>query len=252
MSSPPLPEPGPLPDLRDRVIVVSGASRGIGYFVARHAAAAGAHVVAIARTVGGLEDLDDEIKRDGRGVATLVPLDLTDGPGVDRLGAALNERWGRCDALVACAATLGTLAPLGHIEAKTFDTVLATNLTAVWRLCRTLDPLLTTTSGARALVLSCDAARAPKPAWGAYAASKAGLEALTRIWAAESAPTSLNVNLVDPGPTRTALRARAMPGEDRATLPEPVDVARAVVGLLDPEIDRNGELFDVRSGAWVR
>ena len=247
---PSIPTPDRLPDLSGRVVVVTGASRGIGYFTALHAASAGADVVAIARTVGGLEELDDAIKSEGRGAATLVPLDVTDGPGIDRLGEAISQRWGRCDALIANAGILGTLSPIGHIEAKTFANVMDVNVTAVWRIARTLDPLLTRTPNARALLVSSGAAHSCKPSWGAYAASKAAVEALARVWAAESEPTDLKVAIVNPGATRTQMRAKAMPGEDKTTLPEPSDVARAIVGLLAPEAVRNGGIYDVRSGRW--
>ena len=240
----------PLPDLTDRVVVVSGASRGIGYFTAKHAAAAGAHVIAIARTVGGLEELDDEIREAG-GSATLVPLDVTDGPGIDRLGEAINERWGRCDALIANAGALGTISPLGHIEAKTFEQVMDVNVTAVWRMARTLDPLLTKTENARALLLSSGAAHSCKPFWGAYAMSKAAVEAMMRVWAKESERTTLKVNAVNPGATRTQMRAKAMPGEDKSTLPEPNDVAREIVALLDPALQQNGLVYDVKQREWL-
>ena len=239
-----------LPDLSGRLVVISGASRGIGYFMARHAASAGAHVIAIARTVGGLEELDDEIKASG-GNATLVPLDITDGPGVDRLGAAISERWGRCDAYIANAGVLGTISPLGHVEAKTFQQVMDVNVTAVWRMARTLDPLLTKTPDARALVLSSGAAHSCRANWGPYAMSKAAVEAMARCWAAESEHTSLRVNSVNPGATRTQMRAKAMPGEDKTKLPEPADVARTIVALLDPAITHNGKLFDVRREQWL-
>ena len=251
MTAPAIPQPDALPDLTDRIVVVTGASRGIGYFVARHAASAGAHVVALARTVGGLEELDDEIQREGKGAATLVPLDVTDGPGIDRLGEAIAERWGRCDALIANAGVLGTPAPLGHIEAKAFEGVMATNVTAVWRLARTLDPLLTQTPDARALLLTSGAAQKAAPYLAPYAASKAAVETLARVWAAESEATHLRVNAVSPGATRTQMRGKLMPGEDRSTLPEPDNVARAIVGLLDPAISHTGKLFDVRSGRWM-
>ena len=241
----------PLPDLSDRLVVVTGASRGIGYFVAKTAAAQGAHVVALARTVGGLEELDDEIKSGGVGGATLVPLDVTDGPGIDRLGAALAERWGRCDAMIANAGVLGTISPIGHIEAKVWENVMAVNVTAVWRLARTLEPLLHRTENSRALLLSSGAAHSCKPFWGAYAASKAAVEAMARVWAKESERTPLRVNCVNPGATRTQMRAKAMPGEDPSTLPEPADVARSIVALLDPAIDRNGDIYDVRSQRWL-
>ena len=250
------PLPDPLPDLTGRIVVVTGASRGIGYFTALHAASAGAHVVALARTVGGLEELDDAIKAGakttGRGEATLVPLDLKDGPGIDRLGAALAERWGRCDALIANAGVLGTISPIGHTQAKAWEEVMAVNVTAVWRLARTLDPLLTKTPGSRALLLSSGAAHSCKPYWGAYAASKAAVEAMGRVWARESANSPLRVNSVNPGATRTQMRAKAMPGEDPATLPEPDDVARSIVALLDPAIERTGQIYNVGAGRWLK
>ena len=230
---------------------MTGASRGIGYFTALHAASAGAHVVAVARTVGGLEELDDAIRANGHGGATLVPLDLKDGPGIDRLGGAINERWGRCDAMIANAGVLGTISPIGHIEAKVWDEVMAVNVTAVWRLSRTLDPLLQNTEDARALLISSGAAHSCKPYWGAYAASKAAVEAMARVWARETAQGSLRVNCVNPGATRTQMRAKAMPGEDASTLPEPSDVARAIVALLDPAIKRTGQIYDVRSESWL-
>ena len=240
-----------LPDLDGRLVVVTGASRGIGYFIARCAAARGAHVVAVARTVGGLEELDDEIKAGGSGSATLVPLDLKDGAGIDRLGAALAERWGRCDALIANAGVLGTISPIGHTEAKVWEEVMAVNVTAIWRLARTLEPLLHRTENSRALLISSGAAHSCKPFWGAYAASKAAVEAMGRVWARESARTPLRVNAVNPGATRTQMRAKAMPGEDPSTLPEPAAVARSIVALLDPTIDRTGQIYDVRSDAWL-
>lgn len=240
-----------LPDLSDRVVVVTGASRGIGYFTAREAAARGAHVVAIARTVGGLEDLDDEIKAGGRGGATLVPLDVTDGAGIDRLGQALSDRWGRCDAMIANAGVLGTISPIGHIRAKDWEQVMAVNVTAVWRLARTLEPLLSRTENSRALLLSSGAAHSCKPYWGAYAASKAAVEAMARVWAKETVRTPLRVNAVNPGATRTQMRAKAMPGEDADTLPHPSEVARSIVALLDPAIDRTGQIYDVRAERWL-
>ena len=180
-----------------------------------------------------------------------MPLDLRDGPGIDRLGAAINERWGRCDAMIANAGILGTISPVGHIEAKVFEDVMAVNVTAVWRLARTLDPLLQKTADARALMISSGAAHSCKSYWGAYAASKAAVEALARVWARETANGPLRVNCVNPGATRTQMRAKAMPGEDPTTLPEPRDVARDIVALLDPTIGRSGQIYDVRSATWL-
>lgn len=238
-------------DLSGRVAVVSGASRGIGYFVARGLAAAGAHVVAVARTVGGLEDLDDEIKAAG-GSATLVPLDLTDMAGIDRLGAAIHERWGRLDVLVANAGILGVIAPLGHVEAKVFERVMTINVTATWRLIRSLDPLLRLSDAGRAIVLSSGAAHSARAFWGPYAASKAAVEAMTRSWADETRNLPLRVNLVNPGATRTAMRAQAMPGENPDTLPHPAEVAAAILPLASPALDETGLIFDVRAGRFTR
>jgi NAD(P)-dependent dehydrogenase (short-subunit alcohol dehydrogenase family) len=148
-------------DLTGRVALVTGASRGIGYHVARELAGAGAHVIAVARTVGGLEELDDEIQAAG-GQATLVPLDLTDAPGVDRLGGAIHERWKKLDILVANAGILGIIAPLGHVKAKVFDQVIATNVTATWRVIRSVDPLLKFSDAGRAIVMTSDLAAAPR------------------------------------------------------------------------------------------
>ena len=240
-----------LPDLTGRIIVVTGASRGIGYFVAKEAASQGAHVLAVARTVGGLEDLDDEIRAAG-GHCTLVPLDVTDGPGIDRLGAAVADRWGRCDAMIANAGVLGTISPIGHVEAKTFQQVMDVNVTAVWRLARTLDPLLARTDNSRALILSSGVAHSCRANWGPYAMSKAAVEAMARVWAAESASTPLKVNSVNPGATRTQMRAKAMPGEDKSALPEPAEVARVIVSLLDPSLVQTGQIFDVRQRKWLQ
>ena len=159
-----------VPDLSNRIALVTGASRGIGYQIALQMAAAGAHVIAVARTVGGLEDLDDEIKAEraktGKGDATLVPLDLTDMQGIDRLGAAINDRWGKLDILVANAGILGTISPIGHVEAKVFDKVMTINVTATWRLIRSVDPLLRKSDAGRAIILTSDAAHSARAFWG--------------------------------------------------------------------------------------
>lgn len=243
-------------NLSGRVAVVTGASRGIGYFLARELAAAGAHVVAVARTVGGLEELDDEIKAEkaisGKGEATLVPLDLTDGKAVDRLGGAIHERWGKLDIMVANAGVLGVIAPLGHVEAKVFDKVMAINVTATWRLIRSLDPLLRLSDAGRALIMSSGAAHSARAYWGPYAASKAAVEAMARSWADESKNLPLRVNCVNPGATRTAMRAQAMPGEDPSTLPHPSEIAKTIARLTSPDLTETGQIFDVPSNRFVR
>ncbi len=238
------------PDLTGRLALVTGASRGIGYQLAKQFAAAGAHVIAVARTVGGLEELDDEIKTAG-GSATLVPLDLTDGPGVDRLGGSIHERWGKLDVLVANAAMLGVIAPLGHVEAKVWDKVMALNVTATWRLIRSVDPLLRASDAGRAIVLSSGAAHSARAFWGPYAASKAAVEAMVRSWADETRNSPLRINIVDPGATRTAMRAQAMPGENPDTLPVPATVAASILRLADPALTDTGRIWNVRKGAWT-
>ncbi|WP_011580321.1 MULTISPECIES: SDR family NAD(P)-dependent oxidoreductase [Chelativorans] len=238
-------------DLSGRIALVTGASRGIGYFLAKGLAAAGAHVIAVARTVGGLEELDDEIKAAG-GQATLVPLDLTDMPAIDRLGGAIHERWGKLDILVANAGILGVISPIGHVEAKTFEKVMAVNVTSTWRLIRSVDPLLRASDAGRAIVMSSGAAHSARAFWGPYAASKAAVEALVRSWADETKNMPIRVNAVDPGATRTAMRAQAMPGEDPDTLPHPRDVAEKILPLASPSITETGLIYNVRLGRFTR
>lgn len=233
------------PNLKDRIAVVTGASRGIGYFTALELAKAGAHVVACARTLGGLEELDDAIKAFG-GSATLVPFDLSDMAAIDKLGGAINERWGKLDIMVANAGVLGAISPIGHVEAKVFEKVMAINVTATWRLIRSLEPLLVRSDAGRALILSSSAAHKCKPFWGPYSASKAAVEALARTWAYETQRLPLRILSVDPGATRTAMRAQAVPGEDPETLPHPSEVAQALLPLLGREQTETGKLFIVR------
>jgi NAD(P)-dependent dehydrogenase (short-subunit alcohol dehydrogenase family) len=232
-------------DLTGRIALVTGASRGIGYFLAKELAAAGAHVIAVARTVGGLEELDDEIKALG-GQATLVPLDLTDMAGIDRLGGAINDRWGKLDVLVANAAILGVISPIGHVEAKVFEKVMAINVTATWRLIRSVDPLLRLSDAGRAIIMSSAAAHSARAFWAPYAASKAAVEALARSWADETKNSPLRVNAVDPGPTRTAMRAQAVPGENPATLPHPSEIAARIVRLASPSLSETGLIYNAR------
>jgi len=238
-------------DLSGRIALVTGASRGIGYFLAKELAACGAHVVAVARTVGGLEELDDEIKAAG-GEATLVPLDLADMAGIDRLGGAIHERWGKLDILYANAGILGVVAPIGHVEAKVFEKVMALNVTSVWRLIRSVDPLLRSSDAGRAIIMSSGAAHSARAFWGPYAASKAAVEALARSWADETKNMPLRINAVNPGATRTAMRAQAMPGEDPETLPHPSEVAERILPLASPDLTQTGLIFDVSENRFKR
>ena len=234
--------------LADRVAVVTGASRGIGYALAKRLAAEGAHIIALARTVGGLEELDDEIKAAG-GSATLVPADIRDFDALDRLGAAIHERWGKLDVLVGNAGVLGKLTPLGHLEPKVWDEVMAVNVTANWRLLRSLDPLLQRSDAGRAVFVSAGAVHKGVAYWGAYSASKAALESLVKTYANETAATSVRANLLNPGPVRTAMRAKAMPGEDPGSLTTPVELAEAALDLCLPSCTVSGAVFDYKDGS---
>ena len=232
-------------NLNGRLALVTGASRGIGYFTALALAKAGAHVIACARTVGGLEELDDAIQAAG-GSATLVPFDLADMDAIDKLGGSIFERWGKLDILVANAGVLGTISPIGHVEAKVFEKVMTVNVTATWRLIRSVEPLLLKSDAGRALILSSSAAHKCKPFWGPYSASKAAVEALARTWAGETQRTPLRILSVDPGGTRTAMRAQAIPGEDPTTVPHPSEVAQTLLPLVGPDQTETGKLFLVR------
>ena len=236
--------------LHGRIAVVTGASRGIGYVLAREIARAGAHVVAVARTVGGLEELDDEIRGCG-GTATLVPFDLTDFDAIDRLGAALYERHGKLDILIGNAGILGPISPLGHVAPKDWDKVMAVNVTANWRLIRSLDPLLRRSDAGRAVFLSSGAARRVRAYWGPYAISKAALETMVVTWARESEITPIKANLLNPGPLRTAMRAQAMPGEDAETLDRPDVLVPTVMRLISPALEVSGRVWDHPTGDWL-
>ena len=225
--------------LAGRIALITGASRGIGAETAVAYAAEGAHVVLVARTVGGLEEVDDRVRGAGSS-ATLVPLDLRDGEGIDRLGHALYQRFARLDVLVGNAGMLGPLSPLGHVTPKAWDEVLGLNLTANWRLIRSVDPLLRQSDAGRAIFLTAEVARSLPAYWGPYAVSKAGLEALVRTYAAETAKTRVRVNLIDPGPTRTRLRAQAFPGENPADLPAPEHVVDLLVRVAEPTYQGHG------------
>lgn len=233
--------------LEGKIALVTGASRGIGYHIAKQLAGQGAHIVAVARTVGGLEELDDEIKALGS-TATLVPLDLKDYDGIDRMGQSLFDRFDHLDILIGNAGMLGVLSPLGHIEPKLWDEVMAVNVTANWRLIRSLDPLLKRAEHGRAVFLTSGAANKFTAYWGVYSTSKAALEALVKTYAAECASNNVNINLLNPGPIATAMRARAMPGEDQAKLPRAHDLAVAMLRLCHEKNNENGLVFDYADG----
>ena len=227
--------------LKGRIALVTGASRGLGAAAAVAFAREGAHCVLVARTVGGLEEVDDRIKALGGEGATLVPLDVTDGPGIDRLGAALHERFGKLDVLLGNAGLLGVLSPVGHIDPETFERTMAVNVTANWRLIRSLDSLLQRSDAGRAIFVTSGASRVVIPYWCAYSTSKAALDMLVATYAAECAHTKVRVNLYNPGPTRTAMRKQAFPGENPETLPPPEAHGEALIELALPSCTMNGE-----------
>ena len=231
--------------LEGRIALITGASRGIGAAVAKRFAAEGARLILTARTVGGLEEIDDAVKAEG-GTATLVPMDLTQGDAIDQLGGALHEKFGRLDVLVGNAGMLGMMSPVGHIDPPVWEQTLALNLTANYRLIRSLDPLLRQSDAGRAIFVTSGAAHSGSPYWGAYAVSKAGLETLVRTYAAEVAKTNIRVNIVDPGGQRTQMRAAAFPGEDPATLPHPDDRTDVFVDLAETACTRHGEIVRAR------
>jgi NAD(P)-dependent dehydrogenase (short-subunit alcohol dehydrogenase family) len=232
--------------LSSRIALVTGASRGIGYATARALAKAGAHVVAVARTQAGLEELDDEIRKNG-GAATLVPLNLTDSDGIARLGAALYERHGKLDILIGNAGVAGPSSPLGHIEMKAWNDVMAINASANFQLIRCMEPLLKISNAGRAVFVTSAAAGKASAYLGPYAASKAGLETLARVWAQETANSPLRVNLFDPGPIRTRMRATVFPGEDPLTLDTPEQAAEYIVPMCAPDWTETGKLYDYKS-----
>ncbi|MDP6804399.1 MAG: SDR family NAD(P)-dependent oxidoreductase [Rhodospirillales bacterium] len=229
--------------LTGRVALVTGASRGIGRAVAKRFADEGAELVITARTQGALEELDDEIRATAR-ACVLVTCDLRDFDAIDRMGAAVFERFGRLDVLVANAAQLGMLAPLHHIDPGTWEATIAVNLTANWRLIRSFDPLLRMSEAGRAIFVTSGAAQVPNPYWGIYATSKAALEMMVRTYAAEIAKTSVRANLVNPGATRTRMRAEAFPGEDADRLKAAEAVTDLFVELAGAACARNGQVLD--------
>ena len=235
--------PGEKPSLEGRIALVTGASRGIGRASAIALAKAGAHVILVARTVGGLEETDDEIQKAG-GSATLVPMNLRDFDAIDRLGASIYERWGKLDAFLGNAGVLGQLTPLAHLEPKTFQEVMEVNVTANWRLIRSLDPLLRLSDAGRVLFVTSGAARKHIPFWGGYAVSKSALEILALTYAVECEPTNIKVNLINPGPMRTLMRKKAMPGENTEDLVQPEAMAFKVVEMLSPSYALNETIIN--------
>jgi len=232
--------------LASRIALVTGASRGIGYATARALAKLGAHIVAVARTQGGLEELDDEIRKDG-GTATLVPLSLVDFDGIARLGAALFERHGKLDILVGNAGVAGPSSPLGHIELKPWNDVMAVNVTANFQLIRCMEPLLRKSDAGRAVFITSGAASKASAYLGPYAASKAALETLVRVWAHETASTPIRVNLFNPGPIRTRMRASVFPGEDPMTLDTPEQAAEFILPMCAPDWTETGKFYDYKT-----
>lgn len=230
---------------------MTGATRGIGRAVALAFAKAGAHVIAVGRTTGALEELDDEIQKIGE-PATLLTLDLRKGDTIDALGPTIYERWGKLDIFVGNAAMLGPLSPLPHVTADAWQHVIDVNLTANWRLLRTLDPLLKRSQSGRVILVSSGAADGRHAYWGPYAVSKAGLEALGKMYAAECQNTPVRVAIVNPGAMRTAMRAKAFPGEDPMTIPAPEDVAPLFVELARPQSTVHGEIVRFRDWREAR
>jgi NAD(P)-dependent dehydrogenase (short-subunit alcohol dehydrogenase family) len=220
--------------LEGKVALVTGASRGLGYATAMNLAREGAHVIATARTKGGLEELDDEIKLTG-GSATLVPMDIRDFDAIDRLGGVIFERWKRLDVLIGNAGIFGKMTPLAHVEPAKFMEVLEITVTANFRLIRSMDPLLRMSEAGRAIFITSGATYKCAPYYGTYAPQRAALEAMVKIYAREMATTNVRANCFSPGPTRTAMRAFAIPGEDPMTLPTPEDVAPQIIPMCLPE-----------------
>jgi NAD(P)-dependent dehydrogenase (short-subunit alcohol dehydrogenase family) len=228
--------------LDGKIALVTGASRGLGREMALHLAREGAHIIATARTQGGLEELDDAIRAAGSS-ATLVPLDVRDYDGIDRLGAAIFERWKKLDIFVGNAGALGKITPLAHVDPKVWTESIEVNITSNYRFIRSLDPLLRSAEWARVVFVTSGLAFKCTPYWGAYSVGKAGLEAIMRTYANEMAGTSVRTNCFSPGATRTKMRATAMPGEDPMTLPTPEEVSAQMVAMCLADFTDNGGVW---------
>ena len=229
--------------LKDRIALITGASSGIGRAAALAFAREGAHVLLLARTRKALEEVDDRVRAEG-GKATLIPLDLADGKAIDALGPSLYERFGRLVVLVGNAAILGRLSPLTHVPAEHWERTFAINVTANWRLIRTLDPLLRRSESGRVIFVTSGVARSARAYWAPYSVSKAALEALAKTYANETTDSAIKVNLIDPGATATRMRAEAYPGEDRATLRTPEEVAERFVAFAMPDWMETGQIVE--------
>ena len=229
--------------LENRIALITGASRGIGAAVAKHFAAEGAHVILIARTIGGLEQIDDEIKSLG-GSATLIPCDLNDLDRIDNMGPSLLERFGKLDILIGNAAILGTMTPLTHYKTKSWNEVFDVNVHANWRLMRVAEPLLKLSDAGRAIFVTTSATKNPKAYWGAYAITKSALETMAKVWASELKNTSVRVNLLSPGPTLTKMRQTAFPGESPSILKTPDTLGHIFLQLASPNCEAHGELIE--------
>jgi len=236
--------------LAGNIALVTGASRGIGRATALALARAGAHIVAVARTVGALEEIDDAARAAGS-AAALVPFDMRDYPGIYRLAVALNERYQRLDVLVGNAAIVGQRSPLDHIDPQNWDEVMAVNVTANWHLIRAMDALLKRSGAGRAVFITSGAATHARAYSGAYSVSKAALNTLARIYSSETESTPIRVNVFNPGPTRTRMRAQVMPGEDPMTLPTAEDVAEKIIPLCLPNCTETGKLYDYPAGRFL-
>jgi NAD(P)-dependent dehydrogenase (short-subunit alcohol dehydrogenase family) len=230
--------------LEGRVALITGASRGIGRALAQCFAEQGAHLILTARTQGALEELDDELRGQGFQAPTLVPCDLTDFDTIDKIGGAIYERFKKLDVLIGNAGTLGTLAPITHIDPKEWQRVLDVNLTANWRLLRSMDPLLKASDAGRVVFATSSVGHQPRAYWGTYAVSKAALEMVAGIYAQECAKTNVKVNLINPGATRTDMRAVAMPGENPESVKAPEMINHLFLELASPACTVSGTLVE--------